>query len=203
MVFRKLVVIDCRGHLFGRLAAVIAKELLKGQSIVCVRCEEIVISGDYFRSKLRFASFLHKCMITNPVRHFYHHRAPSRIFRRAVRGMLPHKRARGQQALGRLQVFDGVPPPYDKVKRVVVPSALRFLHLRPGRKYAVLNRLSSDFGWSAGDMIAKLEQKRKQKSTAFYRSKIATSKIRAEAAKIAGSKLADTNKILTQSGYRI
>lgn len=30
-------------------------------------------------------------------------------------GMLPHKTKRGQAALERLKVFDGIPPPYDKV----------------------------------------------------------------------------------------
>lgn len=29
--------------------------------------------------------------------------------------MLPHKTKRGQAALERLKVFDGIPPPYDKV----------------------------------------------------------------------------------------
>lgn len=31
--------------------------------------------------------------------------------------MLPHKTKRGQAALERLKVFDGIPPPYDKVSK--------------------------------------------------------------------------------------
>jgi hypothetical protein len=38
-----------------------------------------------------------------------------------------------------LKVFEGVPPPYDKKKRVVVPQALRVLRLRPGRKCLALD----------------------------------------------------------------
>jgi ribosomal protein L13 len=30
-------------------------------------------------------------------------------------GMIPHKTKRGMEAMNRLKVFDGVPPPYDKV----------------------------------------------------------------------------------------
>ena len=45
-MFEKEVVIDCRGHIMGRLASVIAKELLCGQKVVCVRCEELNITGD-------------------------------------------------------------------------------------------------------------------------------------------------------------
>ena len=45
MVFEKPVVVDCRGHLLGRLASLIAKELLQGQQVVAVRCEALEISG--------------------------------------------------------------------------------------------------------------------------------------------------------------
>jgi len=38
-------VIDGRDHLLGRLASIIAKELLAGQKIVLVRCDEMVVSG--------------------------------------------------------------------------------------------------------------------------------------------------------------
>lgn len=48
--------------------------------------------------------------------------------------MLPHKTKRGDTALERLKVFEGIPPPYDKKKRMVVPSALRVLKLNPRRK---------------------------------------------------------------------
>jgi large subunit ribosomal protein L13Ae len=49
-------------------------------------------------------------------------------------GMLPHKLARGKEALDRLKVFEGIPMPYDKEKRMVVPSALKVLRLHPRRK---------------------------------------------------------------------
>ena len=39
--------------------------------------------------------------------------------------MIPHKTKRGAAALARLKVYEGVPPPYDKTKRVVVPDALK------------------------------------------------------------------------------
>lgn len=45
-MFEKEVVIDCRSHIMGRLASIIAKELLCGQKVVCVRCEELNITGD-------------------------------------------------------------------------------------------------------------------------------------------------------------
>ena len=49
-------------------------------------------------------------------------------------GMIPHKTTRGKTALKRLKVFEGIPPPYDKQKRMVIPSALKVLRLNPCRK---------------------------------------------------------------------
>src|SRR6187402_1487807 len=69
--------------------------------------------------------------------------------------MIPHKTARGAAALERLKVFEGVPPPYDKMKKVVVPQALRVLRLQPGRKYCVVGRLSHENGWKYQDVVAK------------------------------------------------
>jgi large subunit ribosomal protein L13Ae len=46
-----LQVIDAKGHLLGRLASTVAKQLLGGQKIVVVRCEALNISGEFFRAK--------------------------------------------------------------------------------------------------------------------------------------------------------
>ena len=35
MPFAKLVVVDGRGHMLGRMASIVAKELLSGQKVVC------------------------------------------------------------------------------------------------------------------------------------------------------------------------
>ena len=86
----------------------------------------------------------------------FHFRAPSRIFYKTVRGMIPHKTARGAAAMERLKVFEGVPPPYDKKKRMVVPQALRVLRLKPGRKYCTVGRLSHEVGWKYQDVVARL-----------------------------------------------
>lgn len=85
----------------------------------------------------------------------FHFRAPSRIFYKTVRGMIPHKTARGAAAMERLKVFEGVPPPYDKKKRMVVPQALRVLRLKPGRKYCTVGRLSHEVGWKYQDVVAR------------------------------------------------
>ena len=57
--------------------------------------------------------------------------------------MVPHKTKRGAAALDRFKAYEGVPPPYDKVKRLVVPDALKVLRLQHGHKFCKLGDLSN------------------------------------------------------------
>ena len=82
----KPVIIDGKGHLLGRLAAIIAKQLLLGEKVVVVRCEDINISGNFHRSKLKYLAFLRKRCNVRPSKGPYHFRAPSKILWRTVRG---------------------------------------------------------------------------------------------------------------------
>lgn len=77
--------------------------------------------------------------------------------------MVPHKTKRGQQALKRLKVVEGVPPEYAKKKAVCVPLAMRILCLRSDRKFCTIGRLSHEVGWHYLDVIRNLENKRKAK----------------------------------------
>ncbi|KAM0558348.1 hypothetical protein ACHAPJ_005042 [Fusarium lateritium] len=196
-----VVVIDGKGHLLGRLASIVAKQLLNGQKIVIVRCEALNISGEFFRAKLKYHAHLRKITRYNPTRGGpFHFRAPSRIFYKAVRGMIPHKTARGAAALERLKVFEGVPPPYDKTKKVVVPQALRVLRLQPGRKFCTVGRLSHEVGWKYQDVVARLEERRKAKGAAYYERKKIAARQLADAKKNAAVK-EDTAKALASYGY--
>lgn len=178
----KPIIVDCRGHLLGRLASILAKQLLNGQAIVAVRTEEINISGSHFRNKLKFFDKLRKHHNTNPKRGPFHFRAPSRILYHTVRGMIPHKTFRGKQALQRLKVFEGIPAPFDKKKRMVIPEAMRVIRLKQGRDFANLGELASQTGWKHADLIKRLEDNRKVRANAWYQKRKATNVLRNKAA---------------------
>merc|ERR1712062_514021 len=198
----KPIVIDARGHLLGRLAAIVAKTILQGQRVVIVRCEGMNISGNFYRNRLKYLEFLRKRMNTNPKRGPFHFRAPSKFFWRTVRGMLPHKLTRGKEALDRLKAFEGIPPPYDKEKRLVVPSALKILRLKQRRKYCSLGRLSHEVGWKYQNVVSTLEAKRKVKANAFYLKKKSEDKLREQAKKDVAAKIAPYQKIIEGYGFR-
>lgn len=170
-MFEKEVVIDGRGHMMGRLASIVAKQLVNGQRVVVVRCEAMNISGSLFRNHLNLMADRHHRINTNPRRGFKHWKSPSRMFWKVTRGMLPHKTPKGCAALGRLKVFEGMPFPYDHKKRVVVPEALKVLRLKAYRKFCTLGDLSSQGGWTKAGIVSKLEDKRKEKSSKFYELK--------------------------------
>jgi len=172
MVFEKVIVIDARDHIMGRLAAIVAKELLQGQKVIVTRCEGMVVTGTLLRKKQAFLRYLNKRCNTKPSHGPFHFRAPSRMFYRAVRGMIPHKTTRGVRALSNLKVFEGVPSDYLKLKRMVVPDALRYLRHTPGRKYTVLGHLASEVGWKHRETVKAFEVKRAEEGKAYYAEKL-------------------------------
>merc|ERR1712151_617029 len=203
MPFQTDIVIDCRGHLLGRLASTVAKELLSGQKIVLVRCEEINISGELFRNKLKWESFRSKRTNTNPKKGPFHYRSPADLIRRSIRGMVPHKTARGAAAMERLTCFVGVPPPFDKKKRVVIPQALRVTHLRPNRKYTVLKDLCNNAGWKYGEVVERLEKKRAVRATEYHKAKVSKDNLRAKALANAEGQIKKERAVLEAAGVSV
>mmetsp|Transcript_173191 Transcript_173191/g.421275 ORF Transcript_173191/g.421275 Transcript_173191/m.421275 type:complete len:202 (-) Transcript_173191:86-691(-) len=200
MSFRKQIVVDCRGHLLGRLASTLAKELLNGQHVTCVRTEDINISGSLYRNKLKYANFKRKKMNTNPRKGPFHFRAPSKILWRTIRGMIPHKTQRGACALDRLKSFEGTPHPYNLKKRMVIPSCLKVLRLKPERRFCKLGDLSKEFGWKHQDLIARLEDQRRVKALAFHKKRMTGVKAKQQAKKQAT--VSEENlKVLEAAGY--
>lgn len=198
-MYQKTIIIDGKGHLLGRLASIVAKELLNGQQIVLVRCEQLDISGTRHRNRRNFQSYLRKRTNTNPKWGPYHHRAPRMIFIKAVRGMIPRKTKRGEEALRRLKTFEGIPPEFAKIKRMVVPDALRITHLRPSSKYTNIGSLAGEMGWKYGALIRKMEEQRKIESAADYEKRKALKKLRSQAVEKAD--LSEVTPVLEAAGF--
>ncbi|PPS09212.1 hypothetical protein GOBAR_AA11431 [Gossypium barbadense] len=241
----KRVVVDARHHMLGRLASILAKELLNGQKVVVVRCEEICISGGLVRQKMKYMRFLRKRMNTKPSHGPIHFRAPAKILWRTIRGfayvtccewrmrygvmvahfrafvmrglvttvsggysgseqkkcMIPHKTKRGAAALARLKTYEGIPAPYDKIKRMVIPDALKVLRLQKGHKYCLLGKLSSEVGWNHYDTIKELERKRKERAQVAYERRKQLVKLRVKAEKVAEEKLGAQLEVIAPIKY--
>mmetsp|Transcript_22891 Transcript_22891/g.58873 ORF Transcript_22891/g.58873 Transcript_22891/m.58873 type:complete len:202 (+) Transcript_22891:42-647(+) len=200
-MFEKVVIVDCRGHLLGRLASVVAKELLSGQRVVCVRAEGINVSGSLYRNKLKYAEWMRKKTNTNPSHGPFHFRAPSRILYRSIRGMVPHKTPRGGSAMDRLKCFDGIPAEYQKMKRMVIPQALRVTRLKQGRKFCVLGRLSTEVGWKHEGAVQMLEEKRKARDKAYHEEAKKAARARSKAKMAAQKSIGAAGAVLETHGF--
>jgi large subunit ribosomal protein L13Ae len=117
--------------------------------------------------------------------------------------MIPHKTKRGSAALARLQTFEGTPPPYDKKKRMVIPSALKVLRLKHGRRFCSVGRLSHEVGWKHQDIIETLEAKRKVKAEDFFKKKMDLKKVKEEVLKDPEviKKIAGYQEIISSYGF--
>ncbi|KAK5841014.1 hypothetical protein PVK06_009922 [Gossypium arboreum] len=72
--------------MLGRLDSILAKELLNGQKVVVVRCEEICMWGGLVRQKMKHMRFLRKRMNTKPSHGLILFPAPANILWRTIRG---------------------------------------------------------------------------------------------------------------------
>jgi large subunit ribosomal protein L13 len=131
-------VVDASGLILGRAASLIAQRLLKGETIVVVNAERSVVTGERHMVLNHFIA----ARARGSVRSGPHYpRYPDRIFRRAVRGMLPHLKTRGKVAFERLHVFIGVPPGLSERTMTPLPDAKARPALRPPTSLADITRL--------------------------------------------------------------
>ncbi len=130
-------VVDASGLVLGRAASRIAKRLLEGESIVVVNAEQAVVTG----STATVVGYYVAARARGSVRSGPHFpRYPDRIFRRTVRGMLPHLKTRGKTAFARLEVHIGVPEELEPLPRVTIEEAKARPALRPPMTLAEITR---------------------------------------------------------------
>ena len=137
-----VAVIDATGLILGRMASHIAKRLLQGEKIIVVNAENAAISGKRLSIVKEAKRFLE---IGHPRKGPLHRRRPDRIVRRTVRGMLPRKKPKGQQAFKRLKVFLEVPEEFKGKEMQTIPNADAEKLRCP---YITVGKLAKEIGWT-------------------------------------------------------
>ena len=131
-------VVDASGLVLGRAASVIAKRLLNGESIVVVNAEKSVVTGSRASVIAQYTAARARGSVRSGP-HFP--RYPDRIFRRTVRGMLPHQKTRGWNAFVRLEVHIGVPDALKSATTETLETAKARPALRAPMTLAEITRL--------------------------------------------------------------
>ncbi len=127
-------IIDGKNAVLGRLASYVAKESLKGEEIVILNCEQIIITGNEKNIKEDFAERRRK--VGSGQKGPKISRLSEKIVKRAIRGMLPnHRKGRGKEALKRIKCYRGIPKEYEETKKISagrkpkVPSKSKILKI--------------------------------------------------------------------------
>ena len=109
-----MYVVDAADKIAGRMAARIAKRLLKGDEIAIINAEKSVINGDpYYTLDL----FKQKTQRGDAYHGPFYPKTADGMLRRIIRGMLPRRTARGKAAFRRLTVHIGVPANLEGTER--------------------------------------------------------------------------------------
>ena len=110
-------IINGKNAVLGRLASYVAKEALKGEEIVILNCEEIIITGN--------KKYIEEEFKTRRSRFGHGQKGPKlskssdKMVKRAIRGMLPdHREGRGRVAFKKIKCYVGVPKEFQDAKTI-------------------------------------------------------------------------------------
>ena len=111
-------IVDGKNAVLGRLASYIAKESLKGEEVVILNCEQIIITGNKKSIKKDFEE--KRDRVGSSQKGPKHSRTSEKIVKRVIRGMLPdHRKGRGRIAFKKIKCYVGVPKEFQDAKKIV------------------------------------------------------------------------------------
>ncbi|MBS3096133.1 50S ribosomal protein L13 [Candidatus Woesearchaeota archaeon] len=100
------MIIDAKDTILGRLGSYAAKQALLGNKVDIINCEDAVVSGKRHAIIGQYITRVHR---KAPTKAPFFYRRPDMFVRRAIRGMLPFKKARGRDTFRNIMCHIGVP----------------------------------------------------------------------------------------------
>jgi len=111
-------IIDGKNAVLGRLASYAAKEALKGEEIIILNCEEIIITGNKKNIERNFD--IKRSRVGHSQKGPRHSKSSEKMVKRAIRGMLPdHRKGRGKIAFKKIKCYIGVPKEFQESKKIL------------------------------------------------------------------------------------
>lgn len=100
------MIVDAKDQVMGRMASLVAKKLILGESVEIVNCEKTIITG---KKSNVLKDYDQKVKRGHPLTGPYFPKQPHMIVKRTIRGMIPYKTSRGKEMFKRLKCHNGVP----------------------------------------------------------------------------------------------
>jgi len=101
------MIIDGSNCVLGRMATVVAKKVLAGESVTIINAEKVVITGNPVSVVKEYRTLFEIRNIAKPVRSPHWSKRPDLFVKRSIRGMLPRRTERGTAALARIRAYMG------------------------------------------------------------------------------------------------
>ncbi|AUX10340.1 50S ribosomal protein L13 [Halalkaliarchaeum desulfuricum] len=135
------LVVDARDCIMGRVASEVAQSALDGERVAVVNAERAVITGNEESTMETYRKRADLGSDRGP----YYPKRPDRIFKRSIRGMLPHKKPRGREAFENVRVYVGNPYDDDPDREAVVLDGTSLDRLS-NIKFTTLGEISEELG---------------------------------------------------------
>jgi large subunit ribosomal protein L13 len=136
------MIINGEGARLGRLATIAAKTALKGEEVVILNAEKIIITGNPRQIVEKYKARRSVKNKADPEKSPKWPRRPDMLVRRIVRGMLPYDKKTGRLAYKRIKVFMGVPSEFNSKLGEAVK-----MEMPTNNVYITINELSRELGW--------------------------------------------------------
>jgi large subunit ribosomal protein L13 len=136
-----MIIVDGKDLIVGRVASFVAKQALNGETVKIVNCDFMYLTGD--KEFLLNEVHRRRDQGTWSKGPFYFRR-PDRFVRRIVRGMVPHKTARGTAAYKRIMCYIGYPKELEQHKAITIDAA-NIKHIQ-NLKYLTVGELCKHMG---------------------------------------------------------
>ena len=136
------MIIDAKDSILGRLGSYVAKQVLLGNKVDVINCEECVVSG---RKQAVLHEYIRRLHRKAPTKAPYFYRRPDMLVKRTIRGMLPFKRARGRENFKNIKCYIGVPENSRNEKAIKIENAnIEKLH---SSDYLKIKDICRAVGW--------------------------------------------------------
>ena len=135
------MIIDAKNAVMGRVASTAAKTLLNGERVIIINAEKSLITGS---PKVARDKYTRIHQIGSPQHGPFLQKAPDRMLRRVVRGMMPYKKSSGKEAFKRLRVYIGTPVDFNEIKG---DEKIVEMQKNINANYIHLGDVSKSLGW--------------------------------------------------------
>lgn len=113
------MIIDAKDAILGRLSSYVSKQVLLGNKVDIINCEECVVTG---RKKAILEGYVKRLHRKAPGKGPFFYRRADMFVKRTIRGMLPFKRARGINSFKNVKCYIGVPENLKNEKILVLDN---------------------------------------------------------------------------------